>query len=60
LTANNTSPSWEGPELKGGEVVEARLEARDEERRQRVQRLLSRPLPQRKAETIFLRRRLRL
>ena len=33
------------------------LEARDEERRQRAQRLLSRQLPQLKAETMFLRRR---
>ena len=31
------------------------MEAQDEERRQRAQRLLSRPLPQRKAEGMFLR-----
>jgi hypothetical protein len=70
---SNTSPSWRGPALLDGEVAgvvdaagvaqrPAALQARDEERRQRAQRLLSRLPPQHKAEAMFfrLRRRPRL
>jgi hypothetical protein len=64
LTAGNTSPSWQEPELLDVEVADVAQDpaplARDGERRQRVQHHLSRRLPQLKPETIFLRRPARL